>query len=421
MDVNLGMSVRTVTMLGKHGGGRRERKIGCIAPRRTVNSRRRISGIGLLCFYRRLSLEVVVAFFKQKILQKGENMACSFHMKINKLPNREGNAKLKKITSVISYPNSASSIDQDLQTGATCSVSVESIRPISGLSDEDLGHRMDQEDVDINKEPWFHGVLPRTEVVRLLQNQGDFLVRETSKAASTSYLARHGRRHRGGTDAPSLNNLWASSANTGATIGSPSSASTMSLLAGSQSTEDLRSNGVGSSNGKVVVTKMVLSVYWNGHKHFFIQGGNEATEESGDLGNRRGGWSFEEYEFPTLRDLIEYHVRTGKPVTQSSGAILLNPISRPDWQLDNRDVILLEKIGQGNFGEVHRGIYNGREVAVKTCRAGPAEVEIRRKFLQGEATALNFFHPNVVRLLGIAVRSHPIMIVMEYVAGELRL
>ena len=54
---------------------------------------------------------------------------------------------------------------------------------------------------------------------------------------------------------------------------------------------------------------------------------------------------------------------------------------------------------------------------MKTCRAGPAEVEIRRKFLQGEATALNFFHPNVVRLLGIAVRSHPIMIVMEYVAG----
>lgn len=55
---------------------------------------------------------------------------------------------------------------------------------------------------------------------------------------------------------------------------------------------------------------------------------------------------------------------------------------------------------------------------MKTCRAGPAEVEIRRKFLQGEATALNFFHPNVVRLLGIAVRSHPIMIVMEYVAGK---
>lgn len=138
---------------------------------------------------------------------------------------------------------------------------------------------------------------------RLLQNQGDFLVRETSKAASTSYLARHGRRHRGGggSDAPSLTNLWAASGNGVATIGPTSSNSSMTLLAGSQSTEDLRSNGFVSSNGKVVVTKMVLSVYWNGHKHFFIQGGNEAAEGSGDLGNRRGGWSFEEYEFPTLR------------------------------------------------------------------------------------------------------------------------
>ncbi|KAH9278330.1 Tyrosine-protein kinase Fer [Echinococcus granulosus] len=320
-----------------------------------------------------------------------------------------------------SRTNSASSVDQDQDQagGALSSISVESIHQINGDGEGDVLRRMDQDDVDINKEPWFHGVLPRTEVVRLLQNQGDFLVRETSKAASTSYLARRNRtqHHRQrGSEGPSLTNLWSSA--TGAASVGASSSSTVTLL-GSQSTEDLRgdrSSGSGSG-GKVVVTKMVLSVYWNGHKHFIIQGGDEAVEGASDLGNRRGGWSFEDYEFPTLRDLIEYHMRTGKPVTQSSGAILLNPISRPDWQLDNKDVILLEKIGQGNFGEVHRGIYNGREVAVKTCRAGPAEVEIRRKFLQGEATALNFFHPNVVRLLGIAVRSHPIMIVMEYVAG----
>ncbi|VDM32423.1 unnamed protein product [Hydatigera taeniaeformis] len=323
-----------------------------------------------------------------------------------------------------SRTNSASSVDQDQSGGALSSISVESVRQLNDGDESDPLHRMDQDDVDINKEPWFHGVLPRTEVVRLLQNQGDFLVRETSKAASTSYLARRNRaqHHRQrSSEGPSLTNLWSSSGGA-PSVSVASSSSTVTLL-GSQSTEDLRvdRNGSSGSGGKVVVTKMVLSVYWNGHKHFIIQGGDEAVDGSGDLGNRRGGWSFEEYEFPTLRqvveDLIEYHMRTGKPVTQSSGAILLNPISRPDWQLDNKDVILLEKIGQGNFGEVHRGIYNGREVAVKTCRAGPAEVEIRRKFLQGEATALNFFHPNVVRLLGIAVRSHPIMIVMEYVAG----
>lgn len=31
------------------------------------------------------------------------------------------------------------------------------------------------------EEEWFHGVLPREEVVRLLKNEGDFLVRETTR------------------------------------------------------------------------------------------------------------------------------------------------------------------------------------------------------------------------------------------------
>lgn len=30
-------------------------------------------------------------------------------------------------------------------------------------------------------EDWFHGVLPREEVVRLLTHEGDFLVRETTR------------------------------------------------------------------------------------------------------------------------------------------------------------------------------------------------------------------------------------------------
>lgn len=33
------------------------------------------------------------------------------------------------------------------------------------------------------EEEWFHGVLPREEVVRLLVREGDFLVRETTRNA----------------------------------------------------------------------------------------------------------------------------------------------------------------------------------------------------------------------------------------------
>ena len=45
----------------------------------------------------------------------------------------------------------------------------------SGNQTQDLknGHKLLEEEI------WFHGVLPRLEVVRLLQEDGDFLVRET--------------------------------------------------------------------------------------------------------------------------------------------------------------------------------------------------------------------------------------------------
>jgi len=33
----------------------------------------------------------------------------------------------------------------------------------------------------LTEKEWFHGVLPREEVVRLLVNDGDFLVRETMR------------------------------------------------------------------------------------------------------------------------------------------------------------------------------------------------------------------------------------------------
>ncbi len=33
----------------------------------------------------------------------------------------------------------------------------------------------------LSEKEWFHGVLPREEVVRLLVNDGDFLVRETMR------------------------------------------------------------------------------------------------------------------------------------------------------------------------------------------------------------------------------------------------
>lgn len=115
------------------------------------------------------------------------------------------------------------------------------------------------------EEEWFHGVLPREEVVRLLKNEGDFLVRETIRNEES---------------------------------------------------------------------QIVLSVCWNGHKHFIVQ----ITAD--------GHFRFEGPAFPSIQELIMHQHLSEGPVTGRSGAVLKKPVLRERWELSNDDVILQDKIGR---------------------------------------------------------------------------
>lgn len=187
------------------------------------------------------------------------------------------------------------------------------------------------------EQEWFHGVLPREEVVRLLRADGDYLVRETTR--------NHARQ-------------------------------------------------------------LVLSVCWGQHKHFIVQ----TTPE--------GHYRFEGAAFPSVAELIAWQRASGVPVTARSGALLRRAVPRENWELNNDDVQLLDKIGRGNFGDVYKARLKttGQEVAVKTCRVALPE-EQKRTFLQEGRILKQYQHQNIVRLIGIAVQKQPIMIVMELVSG----
>ncbi|RUS78100.1 hypothetical protein EGW08_014144, partial [Elysia chlorotica] len=116
----------------------------------------------------------------------------------------------------------------------------------------------------IADEGWFHGVLPREEVQRLLTTDGDYLVRE-------------------------------------------------------------------SKNKKTNETQFVLSVFWQGHRHFIIQFGSDR------------GWHFEGQAYPTIQELVRRQFESRMPVTTKSGAILKRPILR-EWELLNDDIELKMKI-----------------------------------------------------------------------------
>ncbi|XP_046418972.1 tyrosine-protein kinase Fer isoform X2 [Neodiprion fabricii] len=187
------------------------------------------------------------------------------------------------------------------------------------------------------EEEWFHGVLPREEVVRLLVNEGDYLVRETTRNDEC---------------------------------------------------------------------QIVLSVCWDGHKHFIVQ----TTSE--------GHFRFEGPSFPSIQELIVHQWQSGLPVTSRSGAILRTPILRERWELNNDDVVLIDKIGRGNFGDVYKAQLKSSkiDVAVKTCKVTLPD-EQKKKFLQEGRILKQYDHPNIVKLIGICVQKQPIMIVMELVPG----
>jgi len=60
----------------------------------------------------------------------------------------------------------------------------------------------------------------------------------------------------------------------------------------------------------------------------------------------QGHYRFEGPTFPSIQELIRHQWLSGLPVTSRSGAILKTPILRERWELNNDDVILLEKIGR---------------------------------------------------------------------------
>ncbi|XP_040270046.1 tyrosine-protein kinase Fes/Fps [Bufo bufo] len=182
---------------------------------------------------------------------------------------------------------------------------------------------------------WYHGAIPRSEVLGLLTNNGDFLIRE--------------------------------------------------------------------SQGK---QEYVLSVLWDGQpRHFIIQCIDNLYRLEGEA-------------FPTIPLLIDYFLKTKQMITKKSGVILGRAIVKDKWVLEHEEVILGERIGRGNFGEVFSGRLraDNTPVAVKTCRE-TLPPDLKDKFLSEARILKQYSHPNIVKLIGVCTQKHPIYIVMELVQG----
>ncbi|XP_052440147.1 focal adhesion kinase 1 isoform X1 [Carassius gibelio] len=95
-----------------------------------------------------------------------------------------------------------------------------------------------------------------------------------------------------------------------------------------------------------------------------------------------------------------------------------------DYEIQRDRIELGRCIGEGQFGDVHQGVYMSPEnpslsVAIKTCKNCTSD-SVREKFLQEALTMRQFDHPHIVKLIGI-ITENPVWIIMELCTlGELR-
>ena len=87
-------------------------------------------------------------------------------------------------------------------------------------------------------------------------------------------------------------------------------------------------------------------------------------------------------------------------------------------ELDRAQLVRTELVGKGNYGEVYRGKYGQRDVAIKYMKTdGKTNMTNVDKFLEEAKIMKVFSHKNIVRMYGICTQEEPIFIVTEFMVN----
>uniref|UniRef100_A0A0N4Z2C8 Tyrosine-protein kinase n=1 Tax=Parastrongyloides trichosuri TaxID=131310 RepID=A0A0N4Z2C8_PARTI len=135
-------------------------------------------------------------------------------------------------------------------------------------------------------------------------------------------------------------------------------------------------------------------------------------------------FSVKKENFPSIKSLIEYYVKSGESISQiSESTLIINGISKKEWELDHDNIRLIKKLGDGAFGEVMKGELKqqdkeGIPVAIKQLASLEKMSKEMIKEIMHEARLMRKFnHPNVIKMYGVATGTEPIYIVMELADG----
>ncbi|KAL4446296.1 hypothetical protein ABPG77_003103 [Micractinium sp. CCAP 211/92] len=87
----------------------------------------------------------------------------------------------------------------------------------------------------------------------------------------------------------------------------------------------------------------------------------------------------------------------------------------PEWEIDPNSLEIMEKLGEGEFGVVHKAKWYGTLVAAKILKGSN---EIALGDFRGEIEILRrVHHPNAVQFLGACTKKEPYILVTELMSG----
>uniref|UniRef100_A0A915AI09 Tyrosine-protein kinase n=1 Tax=Parascaris univalens TaxID=6257 RepID=A0A915AI09_PARUN len=132
----------------------------------------------------------------------------------------------------------------------------------------------------------------------------------------------------------------------------------------------------------------------------------------------------QECKFKTLGELVHHHSlhadglvctllypapKKERPPTVFS----LSPTQPDEWEVDRSEIVMRNKLGGGQYGDVYEGYWKKHErvVAVKTLKE---EAMALHDFLAEAAIMKDLHHPNLVQLMGVCTREPPFYIITEY-------